>query len=334
MKQKQLVITSFSNSIDEAAEIIETEIGMLKSNELLVKNEIVGINAVYDRELYKGAVPYINVIFPYVFGVESVGTIVEVGSIKNNYLLDRHASILKVGTAYQEFQKIRLEDLILIPEASAEYLTINPTGVSALLAMEKCAELKKGETVVVSAAAGGLGHIMVQLCKMKGCHVVAICGGERKKLFLEKFGACDRIINYKSENISEILNIEYQNKIDVGIDSVGRHMFDTLLENLAPLGRLVVIGIASELADTSFQQRMSTRVYESIYWKGASVRCFMNHLFKEDHEGARFRLNKMYQSGKLEIKPDESSFVGIESIKEASKYLLEGKSCGKLVVRL
>ena len=331
---KQLVISSFSDDIRAATSILTTELPKISENQILVKNKYVGINALYDRELYRGKVPYINVKFPYVFGVEAVGEIIETGNLVNNFAIGDAISTVKVGTAYQEFQVLDADEAIAIPEATPEYLTINPTGVSAYLGLKNVAELKPKETIVVSAAAGGLGHIVVQLAKQKDCHVVAICGTKEKETLLQSLNCCDRIINHRKENILTVLSTEYASKIDVAFDSVGRHMFDAFLKNLAPLGRLVVSGLATEINEGSFEKVNAPRVYESIYWKGASVRCFMNHLYKDQHPEARNILFKQYQKRELQVKVDPKKFQGIEAIVEASEYLLAGKSCGKVVVEL
>ena len=331
---KQLAITRFSNQISEAAEIIISDIPSPGADEVLVKNKWVGINAIYDRELYKGNVPYINVEFPYVMGVEAVGEVISVGSNVSNLVDGDSVSTVKVGTAYQEYQVVSKEIAVKIPAATPDYLAINPTGISAALAVEKTAQVKEGETVVVSAAAGGLGHFIVQLCKLKGCHVVGICGSEQKVELLESLKSCDRTINYRKESITDVLAAEYQNMIDVGFDSVGQHMFDAFLPNLAPLGRLVVCGLAAELTAERFQIVTQPRVYESIYWKGASVRCFMNHLYKEDHLNARKVLHDAYLKERIKVKVDPTHFEGIEAIIDASRYLLEGRSIGKVVVQL
>ena len=100
---------------------------------------------------------------------------------------------------------------------------------------------------------------------------------------LFSLNACDRIINHKKESVAEVINNEYQNKLDVAIDSVGKEIYDCFLENLAPKGRLVVVGIASEFSQKSFEELVQPRSYEKIYWKGASIRAFMNHLFADEH---------------------------------------------------
>lgn len=334
MNNKRYIINSFSRDIDQATDIIESVTNEIGADEVLIKNKIVGINAIYDRELYRGGVPYINVTLPYTFGVESVGIVEAVGTDVKKIEVNQAVSIVKVGQAYQEYQVLNQDDLTTIPEATAEYLAINPTGVSADLAIEKLADIKGGELCVVSAAAGGLGHFLVQLLKMKGCTVVAICGTDEKVALLQSFNCCDRIINYRKENLSEIIDTEYRQKIDVAFDSVGRHIFDIFRRNMANLGRLIVCGLAAELSDTSFEKITAARVYEDIYWRGVSIRCFMNHLYKEDHPASRQKLFKLYQENKIKIAIDATSFNNIEGIREASHYLLAGKSCGKVVVNI
>lgn len=334
MLNKQLVIRKFSTSIREATEVVVNKVSTPGPNEVVIKNTFVGVNAIYDRELYRGAVAYIKINFPFVYGVEAVGKVVSTGSKVSLLAEGDTVSTVHVGSAYQEYQIVSENTPKKIPNDTKDYLTISPTGISADLLLKKVAEIKPKEVVVVSAAAGGLGHILVQLCKLKGCHVVAICGNEKKVAMLDELGVCDRIINYNISSVVEVLEKHYKNQIDVAIDSVGVHMFDAFLKNLAPLGRLVVCGLAAELSAPKFDQRMQSRVYEDIYWKGASVRCFMNHLYKSDHDASRTSLTSLYQDNKLVLRQDKTIFSGIEAIQDASEYMLAGKSCGKVVVGL
>ncbi len=334
MLNTQYVIHRFSKNIDEATSLQTSEVNPPKADEILIKHKYVGINALYDRELYRGAVPYIDVEFPYTFGVEAVGIVEAIGSDVTAISPGDAVGTLKVGTAYQEYQTVHQDQVIPIPEASAEYLTLIATGVSAYMALEELADLHKEERVIVSAAAGGLGHILIQLCKMKGANVVGICGTEDKVNLLTSLDCCDQIINHSTDSVEAIINAQYANAIDVAFDSVGRNIYDCFLKNLATKGRLIIIGLASELSSESFEERKRTRDYTNIYWKGASIRCFMNHLYKDKHQDARNHLFDLYKNQSLKLKVDETSFIGIEAIKDASNYLLAGKSCGKVVVKI
>ena len=111
-------------------------------------------------------------------------------------------------------------------------------------------------------------------------------------------------------------------------------IYDCFLENLAPRGRLVVVGIASEFSQKSFEELVQPRSYEKIYWKGASIRAFMNHLFADEHRSVFKEIVNFYEQDSLQIFIDPTLFSGIESVVDASNYLLSGNSCGKVVVKI
>lgn len=75
--------------------------------------------------------------------------------------------------------------------------------------LEVAGQMTSGETVLVTAAAGGTGQFVVQLAKAAGNHVIATCGGAAKADLLRKLGA-DRVINYREENVAEVLKREYK----------------------------------------------------------------------------------------------------------------------------
>jgi len=153
--------------------------------------------------------------------------------------------------------------------------------------------MKSGETVLVTAAAGGTGQFAVQvyvlklfkvlsigyiflfhlwkylcqlkidfkrfsmqLAKLSGNKVIATCGGSEKAKLLKELGV-DRVIDYKSENIKTVLKKEFPKGVNIIYESVGGQMFDMCLNALAVYGRLIVIGMISQVPyhitlDTSF----------------------------------------------------------------------------------
>jgi hypothetical protein len=107
--------------------------------------------------------------------------------------------------------------------------------------------MKSQEVVLVTAAAGGTGHIAVQLAKLAGNHVIGTCSSEAKAQLLRELG-CDREINYRTEDLDRVLKQEYPKGINLVFDCVGKEVFDTCVDNLAVRGRLVAIGFISEYA--------------------------------------------------------------------------------------
>jgi NADPH-dependent curcumin reductase CurA len=213
-----------------------------------------------------------------------------------------------------------------------DWLALASTGVSAWLALDRVGQARAGETVAISAAAGGLGHLLVQLAKLRGCRVVAICGGPAKAAFVKSLGA-DRVIDYRNEAVAEVLAREFRDALDLAIDTVGGATFDALLDHLAPHGRLVVGGAAQDL-DGQPEIVTAPRIVHKLYYKGASVRGFMNGLLTPHWPAARAALFPLYESGRLEVVFDATPFHGLGAVPDAIEHLLSGRSMGKVVVGL
>jgi NADPH-dependent curcumin reductase CurA len=329
---KKLIAKQFNQDFQSAIEIVEIPIPKPTNRQLLIRNKFAGINSGFDTLLCQGKVPYINLTPPFDLGVEAVGEVIAVGDdIQDFQVGDAVVTTLR-GGGYREYQAIDGHLAVKVREATPEVLTLMPTGISALVALEKVGEMKSNEVVLVTAAAGGTGHIAVQLAKLAGNHVIGTCGSQQKAELLKELG-CDRIINYRTENLDQILKHEYPNGINLVFDCVGKQVFDTCVENLAIRGRLVVVGFISEYGK-SVEELTQPRIYHQLFWKAASVRGFLMPLYQEYAAEARDRLLKLFYSGKLKVAIDPTQFNGLESIPTAVKYQLDGQNCGKVVLTL
>ena len=328
---KKLIAKQFHQDFQSAVEIVEVPIPQPGANEILVGNKFAGINSGFDTLLCQGKVPYVNLTPPFDLGVEAVGEIVAVGEQVRDFQIGDAVVTTTRGGGYREYQLIDANLAIKVSQATPEVLTLMPTGISALVALEKVGEMKTNEVVLVTAAAGGTGHIAVQLAKLAGNHVIGTCSSEQKAELLKELG-CDRIINYRTENLDRVLKSEYPNGINLVFDCVGKQVFDTCVANLAIRGRLVVVGFISEYGKT-VEEVCQPRIYHQLFWKAASVRGFLMPLYQEYAVEARDRLFNLFYSGKLKVAADATQFCGIESIPTAVKYLLDGQNCGKVVVR-
>ena len=79
---------------------------------------------------------------------------------------------------------------------------------SVCAGLQVCGQISRGETVLITAAAGGTGQIVVQVAKAAGCHVIALCSSDSKAAMLKQLGA-DRVVDYKREDLGAILRKEY-----------------------------------------------------------------------------------------------------------------------------
>jgi NADPH-dependent curcumin reductase CurA len=297
-----------------------------------VSNHWCGVNGIFDTQIACNAVDYVSVALPTLTGVEAIGTVTAVGEGVADFAVGDAATTVRFGGGYREANVGPAAAFAKAPAPSRAYLTLASTGVSALLALEQAGQLRDGETVAVSAAAGGLGHLIVQLAKLRGCRVVAVCGGADKADFVRGLGA-DRVIDYRAESVADILATEFRDALDVAIDTVGGAIFDAFLDNLAPHGRLVAAGAATDL---NGQPEIVTapRIVHKLYYKAASVRGFMNGLLAEYWPDARAKLFALYAAGKLSVTFDRADFAGLPQVYDAVERLLSGQSMGKVVVDL
>jgi NADPH-dependent curcumin reductase CurA len=328
---RKLIAKRLDKDFSSAVEIVEVTIPEVGNNEILVRNKFAGINAGFDTLLCRGEVPYVNLTPPFDLGVEAVGEVVAVGASVSDFQVGDAVITTLRGGGYREYQVIDASLGVQVREATPEVLNLVPTGVSALVALEQVGEMQRDEVVLVTAAAGGTGHIAVQLAKLAGNHVIGTCSSEAKGKLLRELG-CDRIINYHRENLHQVLQHEYPKGINLIFECVGKQVFDTCVDNLAIRGRLVSIGYISEYGK-NIEQVMQPRIYHQLFWKAASVRGFLMPHYKEYIPEARDRLLNLFYSGKLKVSVDSTPFHGLESIPTAVEYLLTGQNCGKVVVR-
>lgn len=328
---KKLVAKQFAQNFKSAIEIIELPIPEPAPDEIVIRNKFAGINAGFDTLLCRGDVSYINLTPPFDLGVEAVGEVVAVGNHVKDFQVGDAVVTTVRGGGYREYQAINANLAIKVRQATPEVLTLIPTGVSAMVALEQVGEMKSQEVVLVTAAAGGTGHIAVQLAKLAGNHVIGTCGTDAKVELLQELG-CDRIINYRTQNLNQVLKQEYPNGVNLVFECVGKQVFDTCVDNLAVRGRLVVVGFVSEYAK-NLEQVIQARIYHKLFWKAASVRGFLMPLYKEYMTEGRDRLFNLFYTNKLKVAVDSTPFHGIESITAAVEYLLSGQNCGKVVVR-
>jgi len=329
---RKFILTQFGEDFRACTAIVETPWQDPGAGEVVVKNILAGVNGVYDYNMMRNAVSYIKFDVPTDLGIETVGRVVAVGRGVTSVKEGDAVATWKVGNGYRDYQLTEAHRLYPIREPSAEILTLIPTGVSGLVGLERVGEMTSGETIAVSAAAGGLGHIVVQLAKRAGNHVVGLAGSDEKCALIKELG-CDRAINYAREDAGAVLKAEYPHGLNIAYDSVGGRTFDAFVDNLAIRGRLVISGYTSEVGKP-LQTVTAGRPWTKLYFKSASIRGFINPHFQEFWPDAAHRLLTQYYAGELRVLVDPTPFTGLEAVPDAVAYLMAGKNRGKVVVTL
>ena len=332
LRYKKIVIHKLTASFRTSTDLVWENWRDPNYGEVIIRNRFAGCNAIFDTNLCRNGIRYVNVHPPFDMGIESVGEIIAIGEGVTHLRVGEPVATTKLGSGYREYQIAPASRVIKIREAIPSILTLIPTGVSAMVGLERIGEMRGGETLAISAAAGGIGHIVVQLAKLVGCHVVGITGDENKIALLRTLGV-DRPINYRRENLSQVLATEYPRGLDIAYDTVGGEIFDAFLDNLAQRGRLVISGHTSDF-DKALESLAQPRIYRKLYWKSASVRGFQNQSFPEFFEEAVHRILSLFYRG--EIKPiiDAQSFVGLSQAADAVEHILAGGNQGKVVIQI
>lgn len=322
----------FGTSFREAADIVRLPLAAPGPGEIRVRNRHCGVNAIFDTQIARDAVDYVTITLPTFTGVEAVGVVDAVGEGVTGFAVGDAAATVRFTGGYREANIGPEAGFTKVPAATRDWLALASTGVSAMLALEQIGQLQDGETVAISAAAGGLGHFMVQLALLRGCHVIAVCGGRRKCDFVASLGA-QRVIDYRTEDVAAVLASEYPRGIDVAVDTVSGAIFDAFLANIAYHGRLVVGGAAADLEGRP-EVVTAPRIAHSIYYKGASVRGFMNGLLTPHWPAAREKMFALYAEGRIGVTCDDVPFTGLTGVYGAVERLLSGQSMGKVMVDL
>ncbi|KAG1122140.1 hypothetical protein G6F42_011759 [Rhizopus arrhizus] len=301
----------------------------LKPNSVVVKNFYVGVNASDINYTNGKYTPGIKP--PFDVGFEALGEIVAVGSNVSKEKIGYYVIYTQYG-AFAEYVEISHKAVIPVPNARPEFLGLLTSGLTASIALAETGRMTKGETVLVTAAAGGAGQIAVQLAKLAGNHVIGTCSNDDKVAMLKEMG-CDRVINYKKEDFKAVMKKEYPRGVDIVFESVGGNFFDICLKSLAVRGRLIVIGTVSTYAETN---GMAGDIVNTLRLLGTSrtVAGFFMPDYKEFSASHMANMIKLVKEGKLKVLVDDNGLSGIDSVAAGVAYLYSGKNKGKVVIPL
>src|SRR5690606_898294 len=185
---------------------------------------------------------------PYVPGSEVAGVIAAVGAEVKHFKEGMRGGALIESHGYSEY--VAVDERILTPvpdDVDFEQAVALPLqGLSAYHILKTMGRLDAGETVLIHAAAGGVGAIAVQLAKMFGAGKIIATASSAEKLEHAKAMGATHLVNYTNENwVEEVKNITDNKGVDLALEMVGGDVFNKTLKCLAPFGRLVIFGAAS-----------------------------------------------------------------------------------------
>lgn len=244
----------------EVLKLTEMERPVPTGHEVLIEIDCVGVN--YADTARREGQYVVPTPLPFIPGAEVAGVVVEVGGkvtkIKPG---TRVVSLIESGgyseyALSDEFSAIPLPDAIQFHEA----VVLPLQGLSAYHILKTMGRMQQGETVLVHAAAGGVGTIAVQLAKIFGAGKVIATASTVEKLELAKEMGADELIDYTQEGWEmKVREVTGGKGVDVALEMAGGDIFNKTLKCLAPFGRLVVFGNASRKPYTMNPQQLMRR---------------------------------------------------------------------------
>ena len=204
------------------------------------------------------------------------------------------------------------------------------TGLTAWVGLIAVAEVKAGDTVLVSGAAGAVGSMVVMLAKARGARVIGVAGGPDKCRYLTNQLGADVAIDYKNADVAAEVAAAAPAGINVFFDNVGGEILDIALENLAPAdARIAICGAISQYSDLGNVRGPAK--YLRLAERNAAMRGFV-----VTHHAARFpeakaEIAALMQDGKIDL--PEHMVEGIDHFAEALLLLFAGGHTGNLLVR-
>lgn len=212
----------------------------------------------------------------------------------------------------------------------AHLSVLGGNGLTAYFGLLEVGKPQPGETVVITAAGGGVGSVAAQLAKLRGARSIGIAGGEEKKRFLLEELGLDAAIDYKNEDVNAALKAAAPKGVDVFFDSVGGELLEIGLARLALRGRVVLCGAISQIHEDSPAE--GPRNYVQLLAKRGRMEGFVTLDYAARYDEARAVLADYLRSGEL-VHRDEI-VTGLENTPQHFLRLFDGSHRGKLMVRL
>jgi NADPH:quinone reductase len=294
--------------------------------EVLVKLSYAGVNFT-DLNARSGVN---KVPLPAVLGSEGGGTVERVGEGVTGFRPGERVAYCMVRGSYAEYAAVPTKMLVRIPDGMDERAATAAMlqGLTAHYLTHSTFPLKKGQTALVHAAAGGTGRLLVQVAALLGARVIATVGSEAKAELARQAGASDAILYDQQDWVAEVKRLTGGAGVDVVYDSVGRATFLKGFECLKPRGMMVHFGVASGPIDP-FDTRMLT-AKGSIFLARPTLN---SHVADPQELAARCDdLFRWIREGKVTLRIDRE--YALAETAQAHRDMEARKTTGKLLLKI
>ncbi len=313
------------NGGPEVLELKDISLEKPTANEVRIEHKAIGLNYI-DTYHRSGLYP---LKLPTGIGAEGAGIITEVGSnVKDFKSGDRVSYAGAPLGSYSTHRNYPTKNLVKVPDNISFKVaaTLMTKGLTTFYLLHKTYPVKKGETVLFHAAAGGVGQIFGQWARSLGCKVIGTVGSDNK-IEKAKNNGYDYIINYNKENFAKkVLEITKGKGVPVVYDGVGKNTLEGSIECLSIRGMMVSFGNASgPLSEINVPKLIQPK---GLYLTRPSMQQYLNTKDELD-EGSKTLFEKI-SSGKVKIEIFKE--YKLENVFNAHKDLEERKILGPAII--
>jgi NADPH-dependent curcumin reductase CurA len=216
-----------------------------------------------------------------------------------------------------------------IEPASHVLGALGVNGITAYFGMLDVGRPQRGETVLVSGAAGGIGSLAGQIAKLQGARVVGLAGTAQKRRLLTEELGFDAAVDYRSETLAEELKDAMPTGPDLYFDNVGGHVSNTVMWGMARGSRVVECGQISTYDDQGGGWTVDIR---PIHANGLRFESFTTFHFQRFIPGAVAQLAYWMRTGAITAL--ETRLVGLDSAPGALSRMFAGENVGKMIIDL
>ena len=330
LTNKQIYLKSSPKDklLEDNFEFKNSKVKDLDHNQVLVEVVYISIDAA-NRAWMQGRTYRSQILPGDVMGGYALGKVIATNN--NNF---NRGDYVEGDLGWQNYAIRDAKELIKTSIKASENLHMSVLGITGKTAYFGLglADLKKGETVLISAAAGAVGNVAGQIAKIKGCKVIGITSSDEKASWLKDVLGFDGVVNYKNDNFIKDLRSLCPEKVDVYFDNVGGPIFESVLFAMNNFGRIICCGAVSQY-DQASPQNGPRGVPGLIVTKRLTLKGFivMDFNEKEQEEAEKNLLNWINQN---KIIPAEDIMNGLESTPMALIGLLNGDNKGKRLVKI
>ncbi|HNS41960.1 MAG TPA: zinc-binding dehydrogenase [Taishania sp.] len=323
-----------------AFQMNSVQLPSLQSHEVLIKVEAFGLNyadVMARNGLYREAPP-----MPCVLGYEVVGEVIEVGASEQQSLIGKRVVGFTRFGGYAQHAITTIDAISEIGDMPTNNaLALATQGVTAYYMANYISPLRIGEKVLIHAAAGGVGTLLIQLAKLSGAVVVAKVSSAEKEAKCKELGA-DFTVNYKKEDYVEFINRHIELfRLDASFNPIGGSTFKKDKQVLGFGSRLFLFG-GSQLSEgkmgilsqLNFLRKMGVLIPAFQMMQSKSI-IGVNMLKIADNkpEVLKHCLNAVVELYKLgKIKTENGGDYQHTALSEAHDLLESGKSIGKIAI--